>query len=134
MKNLLYLFFISALIVACANQQKLTILEAENETENDSTSYELIVLDPGFDTWYLLNSSPSKDRQQSYYEYWNQRYVNAWNYEKIWKHHSGVLNGIINYERNIDYGFDVNQKLFYYFMYVENKLGIPLISNGPKSY
>ena len=38
---------------------------------------------------------------------------------------------IIGYEPNVDYGFKLNHKLFYYFQYVEHKLRIPILSNGP---
>lgn len=132
-----YLFITALFIVlamACTNKRELVIQEQEPTAQEDSITYELIVLDPGFDSWYLIHGTPSKYHTQSYYESWNKRYVDAWNYQHIGYRYPEVIEGNIDYQTNIDYGFELNHKLFYYFMYVENELGIQLIPDGPKSY
>lgn len=133
MKNILFIAFILVLAVACTGKKELTIEEKQNELE-DSISYELIVLDPGFDSWYAIHGVPAKYRSQSYYEGWNQRYVNAWNYQRMGYRYAQLIEGNIDYQPNTDYGFELNHKLFYYFMYVENELEIQLIPDGPKTY
>lgn len=135
-----YLFIIlfALLFAGCATQHHIQIKQDKNTEaavqDTDSTSYELVVLDPGFDSWYLVNSKPSWYHSQSYYEYWNQRYVQAWNYEYRGGHYSKVLDSYIDYDANTDYGLELNHKLFYYFQYVVHQLHIPLISDGPKTY
>lgn len=133
MKYLPLIAVIVLLIVACAGKKEL-IIEENTDNPEDSVTYELIVLDPGFESWYELHSSPAKDHTQSYYESWNQRYVNAWNYQRMGYRYAQLIEGNIDYEPNIDYGFELNRKLFYYFMYVENELDILLIPDGPKTY
>ena len=131
----LFLILITGLFAACATQHEVQIkkdLTAKDET--DSVSYELIVLDPGFDSWYASNSKPSWYHTQTYYENWNQRYAQAWNYEYQSGHFSKVLEGYIDYDHNIDYGLEINHKLFYYFQYVVHVLKIPLITGGPQTY
>ena len=133
MKNILFIAFILVVAIACTSRKELTIEEKQNELD-DSLSYELIVLDPGFDSWYAIHGVPSKYRSQSYYEGWNQRYVNAWNYQHMGNRYAQLIEGNIDYQSNIDYGFELNHKLFYYFMYVEHELEIQLIPDGPNIY
>lgn len=132
MKNLLFILLL-VLLAACGTQKNIQIKETDQETEEDSVSYELIVLDPGFESWYITYSKPTWYHSQSYYENWNQHYVNAWNYQSIWKRNSQLLDGQINYDPQTDYGLEINHKLFYYFQYVEDVLNIPIIENGPKA-
>ncbi|WP_339738183.1 DUF6146 family protein [uncultured Sunxiuqinia sp.] len=131
MKNIL-LILLLAVFAACSTPKNIQLKEVAENNDEDSVSYELIVLDPGFESWFITNSKPSWYHSQSYYETWNQQYVNAWNYHSIWRRNSQLLEGQINYEQNIDYGLEINHKLFYYFQYVERVLKIPIIENGPR--
>ncbi|KOH47144.1 hypothetical protein NC99_00440 [Sunxiuqinia dokdonensis] len=122
-----------AVFAACSTPKNIQLKEVAEDDEKDSVSYELIVLDPGFESWFITYSRPSWYHSQSYYENWNQQYVNAWNYHSIWRRNSQLLEGQINYEPRIDYGLEINHKLFYYFQYVERVLKIPIIENGPRA-
>jgi hypothetical protein len=119
---------------ACAVKQPISIKEVDNKEEPDSVEYELIVFDSGFESWYLTRSKPANYHEQSWYEQWNRRYVQSWNNHNIGSRYSQLIDGMINYEPNIDYGPEINHKLFYYFMYVEHELGTPIIPNGPRSW
>ncbi|MGQ7867944.1 DUF6146 family protein [Sunxiuqinia sp. sy24] len=132
MKNFIFILLI-LIFAACSSQQNIQLNEVSDKEENDSVSYELIVLDPGFETWYISYSKPSWYHSQSYYENWNQQYVNAWNYQSIWRRNSQLLDGQINYDSQTDYGLEINHKLFYYFQYVEQVLKIRIIANGPRA-
>lgn len=101
------------------------------EEENDSTQYELIVFDSGFESWYAIQNSPTKFRSKEYYESWNKQYVLAWNNKAMTSRNKEFFETIVGYEFNTDYGFELNHKLFHYFMYVENELKIPIVANGP---
>lgn len=108
-------------------------MNGEAETENDSIQYELQTFDGKFDTWYALNDNPSQYRSQQYYENWNRQYVIAWN-QKALQPGNRFFQPIVGFEPNVDYGFELNHKLFYYFMYVERVLRIPIMSGGPQGY
>ncbi|WP_423130382.1 DUF6146 family protein [Gaoshiqia sp. Z1-71] len=134
MKPYLILLISFAVLLGCATRQSIRIETAETDSGEDSVSYELIVFDPGFESWFLKNHKPSQFRSQSYYEYWNRRYVQAWNYHETGFRHRQLIDGYINYDSNTDYGPEINHKLFYYFMYVEHALKIPIIPDGPRIY
>ena len=133
MKHLLFLFCV-AVLASCASKQNVQIKEVGDTAEEDSVSYELVVLDPGFESWYITNSKPTWYHSQDYYESWNQRYVQAWNYHSMGTRYSQLLDGNINYDPQVDYGLEINHKLFYYFQYVTYVLKIPIISDGPKAF
>jgi hypothetical protein len=91
----------------------------------DSTEYELIIIDPGFDTWFL--TQPSREyKSQNYYEYWNRLYVSEWNYRYSTARDKGEYDSYIDYNPRINYGLDLNYKLYYYFKYFEEKNGTKL--------
>jgi hypothetical protein len=107
-------------------------LVAKNDTTSskDSTEYELIVLDPKFDSW-LATQPPANYYSQQYYENWNQRYVTEWNY----RHDNPIRYGNffetrIDYDPNTDYGLELNYKLYYYFRFIEDEYGIVLVQRG----
>ena len=134
MKKILFLCAAIALLAACSGPKGVVKIEPNGNRAagEDSTEYELIVLDPGFDSWYMLQDSPARYRTQQYYEGWNRQYVSEWNALARQPGRRSFFNTIIGYEPNEDYGFELNHKLFYYFQYVENVLGIPILTNRPR--
>ncbi len=134
MKKILFLCAAIALLAACSGPKGVVKIEPNgNEAAGeDSTGYELIVLDPGFDSWYMLQDSPARYRSQQYYEGWNRQYVSEWNALARQPGRRSFFNTIIGYEPSEDYGFELNHKLFYYFQYVENVLRIPILTNRPR--
>lgn len=128
MKKIFFLFTVLAFLAACSGPKGMVKIEPPQE---DSVEYELIVFDPGFETWYTLQNSPARYRSQEYYEGWNQQYVSEWNYLATQPRRRSFFESIIGYEPGVDYGFELNQKLFYYFQYVEHVLRIPILPNGP---
>lgn len=134
MKTWIVCIFSLLIGLGCSTQQAVTIQEKTAEAEEDSVSYELVVFDTGFETWFITRAKPANFHEQHYYEFWNKRYVQAWNYHEMGYRHARLIDGNINYDFNTDYGLEINHKLFYYFMYVENVLRIPLIPDGPRSW
>jgi hypothetical protein len=95
----------------------------------DSVKYELIIIDPGFDTW--LQTKPSKEYySQNYYEQKNRLYVMEWNYRYMAGKDRGKYETYIDYLPGIDYGLELNYKLFYYFKYFEETNNIMLINTS----
>ena len=132
MKRLLAVMITALLLVGCVPSRKLPPVKKNIvNIESQQEEYELLVLDPGFETWFQATWSPAKDRSKSYYQLWNQRYVSAWNYKSTLPHTSEFFDTIIQYDPTIDYGMEVQRKLYYYFRWVDTRLGIPILDRPP---
>ena len=93
------------------------------EIANDETEYEIIIIEPGFNTWLNSIARPEGYYSQSFLENrnaimvinWNQRVLNPmrWN--------PNLYEMQINYDPSIDYGYEVNYKLYNYFIYFQRK-------------
>lgn len=91
----------------------------------DEDEYEVQILDSGFDRWFATNARPMSFHSPQYYETMNRQYVTAWN-EKVITHGyraNSPFQQRINYDPTIDYGLEVNYKLYYYFKYIEDVYG-----------
>lgn len=134
MKQILLYAGILIFTIACSSQKGIVKIEQDNDPAEaeDSLEYELIVFDPGFETWYMIQNSPANYRSQQYYEYWNRQYVTAWNYLASVSQRNSFFEPIMGWYPTVDYGFELNHKLFYYFQYVERVLKIQIIPEGPK--
>lgn len=135
MKNqVLLVILISAFLGACSVPKGIVRVEkSETVTAADSLEYELVTFDGKFESWYSMQNVPSRFRSQEYYEYWNKQYVNEWNYHSTQPGKSNFFEYIHGYDPTVNYGFELNHKLFYYFQYVENVLKIKILPAGPKA-
>ncbi|MDD4799991.1 MAG: DUF6146 family protein [Proteiniphilum sp.] len=132
MKKTIYFFAVAALLAACSGPKGMVRIEPNGNTaEEDSVAYELIVFDAGFESWYMLQNAPARYRSQQYYEQWNRQYVSEWNNLATHPRRRSFFQPIMGYEPGVNYGFELNHKLFYYFQYVEQVLGIPILTNRP---
>jgi hypothetical protein len=120
------------ILASCAGQKKIASVTIGDQEINgtDSVEYELIVFDPDFESWYLTHSKPDWYYSQTYYEMWNRQYVTAWNNKTMTPRYSRFFETTIDYDPFVDYGLELNHRLFYYFMFVENKLKIPILPTG----
>ncbi len=133
MKRIFWILSITLFVWACSGPKGTVKVEKNDKVvENDSLEYGLETFDAKFDTWYAMHKSPATSRSQEYYEHWNWLYVQAWNARSTGRQ-SSFFEPIVGYQQNVDYGFDLNHELFYYFQYVENVLKIQIMSNSPKS-
>ena len=130
MKSYIFTVMVLIIAIACSSTKNLPEKAVDIETE-DSVEYEIIVMDPGFETWFITNSKPEWYHSLDYYENWNRQYTHTWNAQLSNFSKGHLLSNPINYEDNIDYGLEINHKLFYYFQYVERVLRIPLLNAGP---
>lgn len=121
------------LLIGCTSSRRVLRAPAENviDLSQNEEEYELIVLDPGFETWYATAWNPAKDRNEDYYSLWNSRYVIEWNYKATQPHTSRFFDSIIQYDSTADYGIEIERKLYYYFRWVDTKLGIPILNTPP---
>ena len=128
MKKIIYFLVTVFFIVGCSSTTKTTktdtqLPEGAVRIANDELEYEIIIIDPGFETYLLTIAKPSNFYSQSYYETKNKFYVIEWNSRarNPLAYNPNIYENVIDYNFNIDYGLDVNYKLFNYFKFVEYK-------------
>ncbi|WP_047245420.1 DUF6146 family protein [Maribacter thermophilus] len=90
---------------------------------NEETEYEIIIIEPGFNTWLNSIARPEGYYSQSFMENRNRLMVLEWNQRVIQpqRYDPSLYEQQINYDPNIDYGYDVNYKLYNYFIYFQRK-------------
>jgi hypothetical protein len=122
--------FVPLLFWSCAGTHPHVMITGENiiPPREEKTEYDIDILDPGFNTWFLTQWNQAEDRSYRFYDTWNDRYVQAWNFKATNPRYGGFFNTIINYDINEDYGMEVSRKLYYYFSYVEDELKIPILN------
>ncbi|ALJ03753.1 hypothetical protein APS56_00680 [Pseudalgibacter alginicilyticus] len=100
----------------------------ENIKQNDTVKianaeleYEIIIIDPGFSGWLASMAKPEGYYSQSYLENRNFIYVTEWNQRvnQPQQYNPNLYEMSIDYQSNIDYGYDVNYKLYNYFIYFQ---------------
>lgn len=100
--------------VAIKNQDTVRIA-------NDALEYEIIIIEPGFNNWLLGRAKPPGYYSQQYLENRNRLWVTAWNNRVLnpSQYNPQLYEATIEYQHHIDYGYDVNYKLYYYFVYFQ---------------
>lgn len=127
MKPVYLIIMIAFLAWACSQGREAVKTSAALVPESqDSTIYELVINDIHFDNWYLLNYSDAKDRTEEYYHSKNLIAVSNWNYIYRMGQHYDVIDSYINYEPQLDYGIEVNRRLYWYFAFVEDYYDVKL--------
>ena len=132
MKSLAYIFVLLGLAFSCKSPSKTITKETketaaiENDTlriANDELEYEIIIIEPGFNSWLVSTARPEGYHSQSYLESKNIQYVIAYNQRVLQPqvYDPNLYEMQINYQQGIDYGYDVNYKLYNYFIYFQLK-------------
>lgn len=127
---------IGFVLVSSCGSTKETVTVSDEEKElfdqqkgdtvaitNDETEYEIIIIEPGFNIWLQSIARPEGYYSQSYLENRNQLYVINWNQRVVQpQNFQPSLYWLqIDYNPNIDYGYEVNYKLYNYFIYFQRK-------------
>lgn len=145
MKNYFYILTLIFLVLLGCNSNKSTLsspekkLPVENDTvkiakksikvtndtvriANDSLEYEVIIIDPGFSTWIAGRAFPRGYHSQSYLETKNIFYINEWNQRVLQPHryNPNLYEMRIDYDQNINYGYEVNYLIYNYMIYFQN--------------
>lgn len=121
---------IAALLMGCEST-KSTINNSDDSAfikqqdtvriANDDVEYEIIIIEPGFNTWLLTTARPEGFYTQQYMENKNWQYVVEWNNRVMQpqRYNPNLYELRIDYDSNVDYGYDVNYKLYNYFIYFQ---------------
>lgn len=130
-KHLFFLSIISIVFYACGSSP-LNNPEIEKEEPvviaNDSLEYEVIIIDPGFTTFLYSIAQPEGFYSQKYMEARNRAWVFTWNQraQNSFQFNPNIYENIIDYQPTIDYGYEVNYKLFNYFLFAQRKYKMSL--------
>lgn len=131
MKNLLWIFFLGLMIYGCGagrdqNFEPIERSVTANDTvriANDSLEYEIIVIEPGFNLFINSIARPRGYHSQQYLENKNRFLVPEYNSRvgNPTRYNPNLYVQQINYESNIDYGYEVNYMLYNYFVFFANE-------------
>lgn len=126
LKQILILISVSLFIWACGSStlnNKTSQKEQPVVIANDSLEYEIIIFDIGFNSFLNSVAQPVGFYSQDYLEIRNRSWVLEWNNRARNPHqfNNNIYENIIDYQSNTDYGYDVNYKLFNYFLFAQKK-------------
>lgn len=125
---LLLLIAILFILIGCNTTQERKSFDDKPELKsdtiriaNDKIEYEVIIIDPGFTSWFNTNAKPKNYYSQSYLEARNRTWVIEWNRRTMLtsQYNPNLYEMSINYETNIDYGYEVNYMLYNYLVYFQ---------------
>jgi hypothetical protein len=125
-KQLVLLFSIGIFLWACgASPIKNDTTQKEEPVviANDSLEYQVIIFDIGFNSFLNSVAKPEGFYSQPYLEARNRAWVINWNNRARNPHqfNANIYENIIDYQATIDYGYEVNYKLFNYFLFAQRK-------------
>tara|TARA_R110002073_G_scaffold17446_5_gene65679 strand:- start:4171 stop:4602 length:432 start_codon:yes stop_codon:yes gene_type:complete len=129
MKQALLILIICFGIISCNTPKKAAVKKdttsyVEEDTvriANDKLEYEIIIIEPGFNTWLLSVAKPEGYYSQEFMEIRNRILVTEWNIRVLQpqRYDPNLYELEIDYQPNIDYGYEVNYKLYNYFIYFQ---------------
>lgn len=124
-QHIIYLSFI-VIGVSCssiAKNKEYTTKEEPVVIKNESVEYEITIIDPGFNNYLTTVARPPGYHSQIYLENKNRFYVSIWNsrVNNPSRFNPNIYENIIQYDPHVDYGYDVNYKLFNYFEFAQQK-------------
>ncbi len=128
MKTYIFIFtlvFIS--LISCNSSKEITnnddpkLVSDTVRIANDEIEYEVIIIDGGFTSWFNSMAKPRSFYTQSYLEARNRFWVLEWNRRANLPtvYNSNLYEMPINYQTNIDYGFEVNYMIYNYLTYFQ---------------
>ncbi|WP_310991806.1 DUF6146 family protein [Aequorivita marina] len=129
MKKLILLFSICIAIYSCGSSTTMNGSSGSDVIKNDtirigneSLDYEIIIIEPGFDSW-LVSQPPRGHYGQSLLEAKNQIFVAEFNNRVLnpGTYSKKLYGEQINYDPTVDYGYEVNYLLYNYFVYFQEK-------------
>ncbi|SDR71320.1 hypothetical protein SAMN05216503_0563 [Polaribacter sp. KT25b] len=134
LKQTLFLFVTAIFFWACGSSNinnKTKEKEKPVVIANDSLEYEVIIIDPGFTFFLNSRAQPEGFYSQNYLEARNRVWVLEWNNRarnpRLFN--PNIYENIVDYQSTIDYGYEVNYKLFNYFLFAQQKYKMNLGGN-----
>jgi hypothetical protein len=131
MKTYFYIIaFAFCMLLSCTTSKsnlpvKDKSMASKNDTiriANEELEYEVIIIDPGFSSWLAATALPRNYYSQSYLENKNRIWISEWNSRVLQpqRYSPNLYEMTINYDPNIDYGYEVNYLIYNYMVYFQN--------------
>ncbi|MDX1270923.1 DUF6146 family protein [Bizionia paragorgiae] len=132
MKNIFLILLSLGLFVSCKTNDKVTDTKKDKVISShssdsltvvgDDLEYDLVIRDAKFISWLQSNAKPKGAYTQNDLKNKNIRYITEWNLRASQPDHynANLYPQAINYQKNIDYGYDLNYRLYNYFIYFQN--------------
>lgn len=131
MKTILYILLVCGFAISCHTTKQIASNKNEKiesaklsdtvSISNDELEYQIIIIEPGFNSWLASSAKPEGFYSQNYFETRNNHYVTEWNQRvsQPQRYNSNLYEMRIDYQPGIDYGYEVNYKLYNYFVYFQ---------------
>lgn len=129
MKKVVTILLVVGFIISCNPTQKTVADSTKVATKtsdtvriaNDEIEYEVIIIDPGFNSFLYGQARPRGYYSESFLEQRNRIYVNEWNIRarQPSRYDSNLYEMQIDYDSNIHYGYEVNYLIYNYFIYFQ---------------
>ena len=111
----------------CCGAPAKVVTQTEKEKPviiaNDSLAYEITIIDQGFNLYLNNTAKPVGFYSQNYLENKNLVFVSSWNLRvnNPFNYNPNIYENIIDYNSHVNYGYEVNYKLFNYFQFAQQK-------------
>lgn len=131
MKYCISFFVVICLLLSCKPTNKVVSTSSETPKKvsdtvriaNEEEEYEVIIIDPGFNSFLFGQAQPRGFYSEGFLKQRNQLLVMEWNnrVRQPLIHNSNLYLFPIDYDPEIDYGYEVNYLLYNYFVYFQLK-------------
>jgi len=130
MKNIIPFIIVLFLIASCKSYNSGQIIDNEENAlvksdtvsiSSDDSDYEIIIIEPGFNAWLLSRAQPRGFHSQQWLESRNELLVQSWNQRNLQPmvYDPNLYELRIDYDPHTDYGYEINYKLYNYFLYFQ---------------
>ena len=131
------ILIIGVIFYACSSSPSKSLKTKKEKPvviANDSLEYEIIIIDVGFNAYLNSIAKPMGFYTQSFLENRNNIYVINWNLraQNPLKYDGSIYENVIQYNSRINYGMEVNYKLFNYFQFAQQKYKMSLDGTLPR--
>lgn len=137
----LLILILGLIIISCATHKTPITKNKTQEHQSSDTikiankdiEYEVIIIDPGFNFWLNSMAYPRGFYTQTYLENKNRLYVNEWNnrFLQPQRYSRDLYEMSIDYDSNINYGYEVNYLIYNYMVYFQNNYRQKLYGRVP---
>lgn len=129
MKTIVALIIVLFAIVGCDSSKRMAAADPSTKGSdtiriaNEELEYEVIIFEPGFNSWLASVARPRGYYSESFLEERNRLYVMEYNNRVLQplRFNAGLYEMQINYDSNIRYGYEVNYLLYNYLTYFQIK-------------
>lgn len=131
LKHLIAVFIVAILVWSCSSSPVKNSPQVKEEPvviANDSLEYQITIIDVGFNTFLESVARPKGFYSQNYMETRNRIFVTNWNMRarNPAQFNPNIYENVIDYQPTVNYGYEVNYKLFNYFLFAQQKYKINL--------